>query len=83
MHRTSRLRRWRRALPVLAIMLLAGHGVILYQVSSRALAAGIVVSGAAVLLVLAHLGVFGSLYAMLRRRAGGVVEEAGESDSDR
>jgi hypothetical protein len=83
MHQSPRLHRWRHVLPLPAIMLLVGHGVILYQVSSWARATAIVVSGAVVLLVLKHLGLLGSLYAMVRPRAERVSEETGESDSDR
>jgi hypothetical protein len=55
-------------LPVLAILVLVGHGALLYQSASRVRPAGILVSSALILLVLKHLGVFGSVYALLRRR---------------
>jgi hypothetical protein len=66
MHRSLGRPRWRHVLPVLALLLLVGHGAVLYQVSSRS--AGIVMSGALALLVLKHLGVLGSLYAVIRGR---------------
>jgi hypothetical protein len=83
MHRSPRLRRWHHILPVLAIMLLVGHVAVLYQVSSKVQVMGIVASGAVVLLVLKHLGLFGSLYAMVWRRIDRGAEEAAESDSGR
>jgi hypothetical protein len=83
MHRSPRLRRRRHILPVLAIMLLVGHVAILYQVSSKVQVVGIVASGAVVLLVLKHFGLFGLLYAMVWRRIDRGAEEAAESDSSR
>ena len=68
MHRSLRRPRWRHVVPVLAILLLIGHGAVLYQASSRVRYAGIVMSGALAVLVLKHLGVFGSLYAWIRGR---------------
>jgi hypothetical protein len=53
---------------VLALILLAGHGLILYYASSHlALSAGLA-SGVILLIVIQHLGLFGSAYAFLRRR---------------
>jgi hypothetical protein len=50
-----------------AMILIAGHGVILYYFSSHlALSAG-VVAGLVVLLVVKHLGLLGPLYAILRK----------------
>jgi hypothetical protein len=56
------------ALVALAVVLMAGHGVILYYASSHlALSAGLV-SGVFLLIVIKHLGLFGPAYAVLRRR---------------
>jgi hypothetical protein len=55
--------------PALAIVLLAGHGAILYAVSLRLPLWAGVLSGVAVLLVLWHVGLLGRLYSRLRRGA--------------
>lgn len=55
-------------LPVLLVGLLAGHGVILYYVSSHVVLSAAALSGAAILLVMKHVGLFGQLYALIRRR---------------
>jgi hypothetical protein len=83
MHRSPRLRRWRHILPVLAIMLFVGHVAILYQVSSKVPLVGIVASGAIVLLVLKHLGLFGLLFATVWPRKERGAGEAAEGDSGR
>jgi hypothetical protein len=52
----------------LAVVLIAGHGVILYYASSHlALSAGLV-SGVILLIVIKHLGLVSSAYALFRRR---------------
>ena len=54
-------------LALLAVLLIAGHGVILYYASSHlALSAGLI-SGVIVLIVIKHLGLLGPTYALLRR----------------
>lgn len=53
--------------PVLAIVLVAGHGVFLYAAARLSLSAA-VFSGAIILLVIKHAGLLGPLYAWLRRR---------------
>lgn len=68
-HLLARRRVW--ILPVLVIVLLAGHGVILYYVSSQVLLSAAVLSGAIILLVIKHVGLFGPLYALFRRRRSG------------
>lgn len=50
------------------VLLIAGHGAVLYHVSSHAALSASVVAGVVVLAVLKHLGAFGSLYALWRRR---------------
>jgi hypothetical protein len=50
-------------------ILLAGHGIILYYVSSHTAVSAAVVSGVIVLIVIKHLGLLGPLYALFRRRA--------------
>lgn len=57
-----------RVLPVLLVGLLAGHGVILYYVSSHVALSAAALSGAVILLVMKHVGLFGQLYALIRRR---------------
>jgi hypothetical protein len=55
------------AVVALAVLLIAGHGVILYYASSHlALSAGLV-SGVILLIVIKHLGLFGPVYALFRR----------------
>ena len=56
------------AVVALAVLLIAGHGVILYYASSHlALSAGLV-SGVILLIVIKHLGLLGPAYALFRRR---------------
>jgi hypothetical protein len=65
-HRFTRGRIW--TIAVIAFLLIAGHGFILYTVSKHlALTAG-VVGGVALLIVIKHLGLLGPAYALLRRR---------------
>src|SRR6266700_2138327 len=65
-HSLARVRIWIVAL--VAIMLVAGHGIILYYASSHlALSAGLI-SGVVLLIVIKHLGLLGSAYALFRRR---------------
>jgi hypothetical protein len=53
---------------VLAVILLAAHGLILYYASSHlALSAGLA-SSVILLIVIKHLGLLGPAYALLRRR---------------
>lgn len=73
MHRLPTLLAHRRTwmLAILVIALLAAHGVIVrYMVSNQALS-GAVLSGVVVVLVIKHLGLLGSLYALVRRRSRG------------
>ncbi len=58
-------------LAVLVTALLAGHGAILYYVSSHVMLSAAVLSGAIILLVIKHLGLLGPLYALWRRRRPG------------
>ena len=53
-------------LPVLAVILLAAHGTTLYEVLSRRTWA--VAIGLIVLVLLMHIGGFGSVYAIVSRR---------------
>jgi hypothetical protein len=57
-----------RMLSALLVGLLAGHGVILYYVSSHVALSAAALSGAVILLVMKHVGLFGQLYALIRRR---------------
>lgn len=65
-HRLPHRHAW--ILPLLLIVLVAGHGVILYYVSSRVMLSAAVLSGAILLLVIKHLGLLGPVYALFRRR---------------
>ena len=66
-HSPLRARAWMLAVGV--IILIAGHGVILYYFASHVTLTAAVVSGAVILLVIKHLGMFGSVYALFRWRA--------------
>jgi uncharacterized protein YybS (DUF2232 family) len=55
-------------LAVLLVLLLAGHGVILYYLSSRVALSAAVFFGVVLLLVLKHVGLLGPVYALIRRR---------------
>lgn len=70
MHRPPPLlaRRHVWILPVVLVVLLAGHGLILYHVTSYVKASAVVVSGAIILLVIKHVGLLGPVYALFRRR---------------
>ena len=57
-----------RMLPALLVGLLAGHGAILYYVSSHVALSAAALVGAVILLVMKHVGLFGQLYALIRRR---------------
>jgi len=66
-HSPLRSRAWMLAVGV--IILIAGHGIILYYFASHVTLSAAVVSGAIILMVIKHLGVLGPLYALFRRRA--------------
>ena len=50
------------------IVLIAGHSIILYYFASHVTLSAAVVSGAIVLVVIKHLGVLGSVYALFWQR---------------
>jgi hypothetical protein len=64
-HRRLLTRAW--ILPVGAVVLIAGHVMLPYLLSRAGLTTA-VVSGVVVLVVCKHLGLFGLLYGLLRRR---------------
>ena len=64
--RLGRRRVW--VLPVLVIVLLAGHGIILSYVSSHMVLPAAVLLGVIMVLVIKHMGLLGPLYSRLRRR---------------
>ena len=66
-HSRLRARGW--MLPVGVVILIAGHGIVLYYFSSHVALSAAVVSGVIILVVIKHLGVLGSTYALFRRRA--------------
>lgn len=68
-HSLLRGRIW--ILVLLAVMLVAGHGIILYYTSSHlALSAGLV-AAVGLLIVVKHLGLLGSAQAVIRRAISG------------
>ena len=66
-HSRLRARGW--MLTVGVIVLIAGHSVVLYYFSSHVALSAAVVSGVIILVVIKHLGLLGSAYALFRRRA--------------
>jgi ubiquinone/menaquinone biosynthesis C-methylase UbiE len=68
---SPRGRRW--ILPVIAVILIGGHGIILYYFSSHLALSFAVVLGLIILLVVKHLGLFAGafvpLYTLFRRRS--------------
>jgi hypothetical protein len=52
-----------------AVVLIAGHGVILYYISSHIAVSVAIVFGVILLVMLTHLRVLGGLYRLLRRRS--------------
>ena len=53
---------------MLAVTLIAGHGVVLYYVSSHLELSVALVAGAILLIVIKHLGFLGPAYAVFRGR---------------
>jgi len=66
-HSPVRARAWILALGV--VILIAGHGIVLYYFASHVTLSAAVVSSAIVLVVIKHLGLLGRVYALFRRRA--------------
>ena len=56
-------------LPLAVIILIAGHGTVLYYFSSHVALSAAVVSAVIILVVIKHLGLLGSAYALFPRRA--------------
>jgi hypothetical protein len=56
-------------LPVGVVILIAGHGILLYYISSHMALSAAVVSGVIILVVIKHLGLLGPLYVLFRRRS--------------
>jgi hypothetical protein len=52
----------------IAVVLIAGHGVFLYYISSHMAVSAAVIAGVILLVLVKHLGLLGPLYAMLRKR---------------
>lgn len=50
-------------------ILIAGHGIILYFVSSHTTLSAAVLSSVIILVVIKHLGLLGALFALFRRRS--------------
>jgi hypothetical protein len=59
-------RRW-WLLVIVALVMIVGHGVLVRTITSMPLPA-IVAAAGIILIVMAHFGVFGSVYARFRRR---------------
>ena len=53
---------------VIMAMLIAGHGFLLYYVSSHLVFSAVVVWGVIAVVAVKHLRLLGSLYALVRRR---------------
>lgn len=51
------------------VVLVAGHGIILYYVSSHMALSAAALSGVVILVIIKHLGLLRPLYALLRRRS--------------
>jgi hypothetical protein len=68
---TVRSRLFKRSwmLPVGAVVLIAGHATILHYVLPHAALSAAVVAGVIILVVIKHLGLFGSLFALFRRQS--------------
>jgi membrane protein YdbS with pleckstrin-like domain len=64
-HLPARKRIWIPA--VLVVVLVAGHGAMLYFIASHWLATSAVLSAAIVLLAMKHVGLLGPVYALFRR----------------
>jgi hypothetical protein len=56
-------------LSMAAAVLIAGHGFVLYYVSSHLALSAAAISGLIILLVIKHLGLLSPLHAALRRRS--------------
>ena len=50
-------------------ILIAGHGIVLYFVSSHTTLSAAVLSSVIILVVIKHLGLLGALFALFRRRS--------------
>ncbi len=57
------------AVALLACVLVLGHGIVLYRLSSHK--AGAIVLGLILLALLKHVGLFGPIYGMLKRHYRG------------
>ncbi len=68
MNRLSHLRARVWMVPVGVVILMLGHGVVLYYVSSHVALSAAAVSGVIVLVVIKHLGWLAPLYTLFRRR---------------
>jgi hypothetical protein len=66
LHSRPRMLAW--ILLVGVIILIAGHGIFLYYISSHMALSAAVVSGVIILVVIKHLGLLGPLYILFRRR---------------
>jgi hypothetical protein len=58
-------------LSMAAAVLIAGHGFILYYVSSHMALSAAAISTLIIVLVIKHLGLLGPLYALFQRRSRG------------
>lgn len=78
-HRRILKRTW--MLPILVVALIASHGIVFYHFSSRMSLAVLMALIGLVLLKL--FGLFGSIYALFRRRSHGSVGTLPERDCER
>jgi hypothetical protein len=68
-----RTRGWMVAVGV--VMLILGHGAVLYYVSSHMALSAAAIAAVIVLVVIKHLGLLAPLYALFRRRFGGRLQK--------
>jgi hypothetical protein len=66
LHRLAFRRAW--LLPVVLVLLIAGHGTVLYFASSHIVLPAALLTGAIVVLVVRHLGLLRPLFERFRRR---------------
>lgn len=52
---------------IAALTLVAGHGFVLYGLSSHSMLSAVAVSGLVIVVLIKHLGLLGSIYALIRR----------------
>jgi hypothetical protein len=67
---------------VAGMLLIVGHGIILYYISLHLVVSATVVTGVAVLFAVKHLGLLGPLYAVFRRKMRVTAVPQDQDDRD-